>query len=755
MNRADRRRQKKLGGAGAAAPAAVLQSAFENAVRDHHHGRLPEAEKGYRQILNLAPGHPDALHLIGVVRHQSGDPQAAEHSIKQAIRADNHNPAYHRSLGKVFHKDRRHDEAIECFHTAVQLDPRYIDAHNDLGTAYWELSRVEDAVACFKRVLEIDAKNVSANNNLGLALKDRGDMDGAVKRFKVAADSDPNSVEVQNNLGLMLQDRGEREAALVAFRTAIRLDPQRTASWINFAEALRFARIDWADPDLEQDIIDCFGQDRVNRQRLAVSAIGLLRLNNEFAAVLNQVSASGTDDSEIFTPQVLGMLNHRLLIAMLWHAVIPDFDFERLLTRARRAVLNAALSGELVPASEEFVFALSANCFTNEYVYAASDEELGGVDSLTKRLSNGGHELDPRDRIFWAAVGCYRPLHTVPGPDRLGDSDKADLDGAFGDLIRRQVLEPLAEVTLKQTIVSLSPVVDSVSQIVRQQYEENPYPRWRTVNAGRARSLLSVVRQLFPHAPSLPETGSNETDILIAGCGTGQTAVQASHRFTEPNILAVDLSRTSLAFAIRRVQEFDIRSIEFVHGDILDLGNGERSFDFIEATGVLHHMADPLAGWRALRGLLRPGGFMKVALYSEFARRHVAAARVFVKNGGYSATPDGIRQCRQDIFALPDVNDVRAVAGSLDFHAMSPCRDLIFHVQERSYTLPEIAEMMEPLRLRFIGFELRDRTVQTIYRERFPKDAALSDLKNWHNLELDYPDTFAGMYQIWLRTDDS
>ena len=723
-------------------------------MRLHHEGRLSEAEKGYRRILSLAPGHPDALHLIGVVRHQSGDLLMAEQHVKQAIKANKRNPAYHRSLGKIFHKDRRYDEAIKCFGTAVRLDPRYTDAHNDLGTTFWELARNADAVACFRRVLELDANNVSANNNLGLALKDRGDIGGAVKCFQLAADSDPHSVEVRSNLGLMLQELGQREAALAAFRTAIRLAPERTASWINFAEALRFARIDSADPDLEQDIIDCFGQDRVNRQRLAVSAIGLLRLNKEFVAVLSQVTGGDGGAGEFLTAENLRQLNHRLLIAMLWHAIIPDVEFERLLTTSRQEILHAVLAGELPPGSEDFLFALSANCFTNEYVFAVSDTEMAEVESLIAKCSVAGFKVDRRNRILSAVIGCYRPLHTVPGWERFKDSSLKELTGGFGDLVRRQVLEPLEEAELKPSIASLSPVVDSVSRLVRQQYEENPYPRWRTVSAGRARPLLSVVRQLFPHAPGLPETGPHQTEILVAGCGTGQTAVHASYRYTEPNILAVDLSRTSLAFAIRRAQEFNIRSIEFVHGDILELGNSERSFDFIEAAGVLHHMADPLAGWEVLRGLLRPGGFMKVALYSEYARSHVAAARAFVQRGGYLATPDGIRQCRQDIFALPEENDVRAVAGSLDFHATSPCRDLIFHVQERSYTLPEIAAMLESLKLHFIGFELRDRTVQALYRERFPNDISLSDLNSWHELELAYPDTFAGMYQLWLRADD-
>ena len=655
----------------------------------------------------------------------------------------------------IFHKDRRYDEAIKCFQTAVQLDPRYTDAHNDLGTTFWELARVANAVACFRRVLKLDPNNVSANNNFGLALKDQGDIDGAVKCFKRAADSDPSSVEVQSNLGLMLKELGQIEAALATFRTAIRLAPERTGSWINFAETLRFARIDSADPDLEQDIIDCFSQDRVNRQRLAVSAIGLLRLNEDFVAVLSQVTGGDGNAGRILTAENLCQLNHRLFITLLWHAIIPDVEFERLLTKSRREILDAVLTGELPPDSEEFLFALSANCFTNEYVYAVSDAEMAGVEILIAQLPASGVEVDSSGRIMWAVIGCYRPLHTVAGWERFRECSHKELTGRFGDLAQRQVLEPMLEEELKPTIASLSPVADSVSQAVRQQYEENPYPRWRTVNAGRARPLLSVVRQLFPHALDLPETGSHQTDILIAGCGTGQTAIQAAYRFTEPKILAVDLSRTSLAFALRRAQEFDIEAIEFAHGDILELGRDERRFDFIEAAGVLHHMADPLAGWESLRGLLRPGGFMKVALYSEFARRHIAAARAFVKDGGYPATPDGIRTCRQDIFLLPDENEVKTVAGSLDFHAMSPCRDLIFHVQERSYTLPGIAELLRPLRLRFIGFELRDRTVQAIYRERFRDDTTLSNLQNWHELESDLPDTFAGMYQIWLRDDGS
>lgn len=754
MNRAERRRQKKTAGPAGGPSAAVLQRAFEGAVGHHQSGRLSAAVSAYQDILKIAPGHPDALHLLGVARHQMGDSSAAEKDIRQAVRADKSNPAFHRSLGKVLQARRQYDEAIRCYRAAVQLDPKSIDALNDMGTAYLELSRMDEAVDCFQRVLKIDGRNISANNNLGLVLREWGDIEGAVASFRQAVESDPNSIEAHNNLGLLLQERGETEAALVEFRTAVRLQPVRAASWIHFAEALRFARIESADPSLEKDILACFAQERVNTQRLAVSAIALLRLDDVFARVLRTAADDESDTQIVLNEEALRALNHPLLIALLWHTVIPDVDFERLLTWLRRELLDAALRDALPDGCDSLLFALAANCFTNEYVFAVMDDEEDGVQQLLARLDTDYRAVDEKQWRLVALAGCYRPLHTLAWSDDLGEHGESTAPEAFHDLIRRQVLEPHEEAALKDKIESLTPVSDSVSQKVRTQYEENPYPRWQTVNAGRARPLTSVVRQLFPHLHDLPRGGGHRTDILIAGCGTGQTAIQASYRFTEPHILAVDLSRASMAYGWRRAKEFGIQSIEFMHGDILELGKLGRDFDFIEAAGVLHHMADPLAGWQVLRDMLRPGGFMKIALYSELARQHVTAAREFAAAGAYEAGPEGMRRCRQDIIALPDDAAARGVVESLDFHAMSPFRDLVLHVQERCYALPEIAEMLEELKLQLTGFELRDRTRYALYRERFPDDGTLTDLTNWHQLETSHPNTFAGMYQFWVRAAD-
>ena len=91
----------------------------------------------------------------------------------------------------------------------------------------------------------------------------------------------------------------------------------------------------------------------------------------------------------------------------------------------------------------------------------------------------------------------------------------------------------------------------------------------------------------------------------------------------------------------------------------------------IDASGVLHHMADPFAGWRILLSLLRPGGLMHLGFYSELGRRDVVAARAFIAERGYGSTPADIRRCRQDLLDTP----LRSVARFIDFFSTSECRD--------------------------------------------------------------------------------
>ena len=171
-----------------------------------------------------------------------------------------------------------------------------------------------------------------------------------------------------------------------------------------------------------------------------------------------------------------------------------------------------------------------------------------------------------------------------------------------------------------------------------------------------------------------------------------------------------------------------------------------RSFDLVDASGVLHHLADPMAGWRTLLSLVRPGGFMRIGLYSELARRDVVAAQRFAAERGYRPTPDDIRRLRQELMETP----LRGITKFHDFFSTSECRDLLFHVQEHRHSIPQIGAFVRQHNLSFIGFEL-DATLLQAYRTAFPNDPAMTNLERWHSFESDRPDSFAGMYQFWVQ----
>jgi SAM-dependent methyltransferase len=254
---------------------------------------------------------------------------------------------------------------------------------------------------------------------------------------------------------------------------------------------------------------------------------------------------------------------------------------------------------------------------------------------------------------------------------------------------------------------------------------------------------------MFPHLP-FRRLGKATADILIAGCGTGQQALDAANLFAASRLLAVDLSLPSLAFAKRKARELGIGNIEFAQADILGLGALERTFDSIEATGVLHHLADPWAGWSVLLGRLAPGGVMRIGLYSALAHQDIVRGRRIVAERGYRATPDDIRRARQELIAIAAEQQLLFVRDSWDFFSISECRDLLFHVQEHRTTLPQIKGFLAAHDLQFLGFELAD-PLWRAYGVRFPADPARTDLDHWHQFETENPRTFAGMYQFWVQ----
>ena len=260
------------------------------------------------------------------------------------------------------------------------------------------------------------------------------------------------------------------------------------------------------------------------------------------------------------------------------------------------------------------------------------------LESAVENTLSKGNQPSPQSILCLAS---YKPLHKYEWCHLLTVTN--DIEEVF----TRQVLEPQQEKLLKAGIPTLQEITDDVSSKVKQQYEENPYPRW--VNLALSLNPATISRRTKAIKLRLWQKSINEVDapkILIAGCGTGQHSIGTAARFKNSTVLAVDLSLASLAYAKRKTEELGVQNIEYMQADILDLGRLNKQFDIIESFGVLHHMDEPMAGWRVLTGCLRPGGLMKIGLYSELARQHIVKMREEINQSGIGSSDGEMRSFR-------------------------------------------------------------------------------------------------------------
>ncbi|MGY4402991.1 methyltransferase domain-containing protein [Bradyrhizobium sp. USDA 3315] len=591
---------------------------------------------------------------------------------------------------------------------------------------------------------DASSKNAPAFGSTGLnigGLAAEASRFYAKRRFKEAQEicrqilaREPGHVQSLNLLGLMAQAAGDHRAAAKMFTKAIASDDVNAACHYNAGNSYQaLGNRSKAAAHFSKAL--ALGMD--------AKAVGFILQSPTVTSYVGRIASKWplpVTSAELFGSEgVAPLANDLFLRCAMETTTLASMQLEVLFGYARAELLRLASKPDQDDVDDDivaFACALARQCFINEHVYAQTAAESEGAGALHDRLLQdlaSGAAITP---LTLAVVAAYFPLHSLPAADALL---RRDWPATVAGLLRVQLREPREEIEERTAVATLTPIKNSVSVDVMRQYEENPYPRW-TVNPltafaadrARGRTVATADQQA-------------ERDILIAGCGTGSHAIQIAQVYPNARLLAVDISRTSLAYARRKTREFGLRNIDYAQADILELGSIGRSFDSIESVGVLHHLADPLAGWRVLVSLLRPGGTMRIGLYSDLARRVIVQARDRIAARNYRATADDIRRCRQDIFREAD--KWKPLIGAKDFYSMSGCRDLLFNVMEHRLTIPAIAAFLNEHGLSFEGFEpFDDPAVLDRFRKQFQGTADETNLDQWHRFEVDHPETFWDMY---------
>ena len=746
-------------------------------------GRVDEALPLMQKAAVLSPQDAEAHNNLGSALHALGRFDEAAASCRQALAIRPDFAEAHNTLGHTLCTLGRLEEAEASFRSALQMKPDSAEFHSNLGSLLHTLGRLNEAEASFRRTLEIKSDYAEVHNNLGASLHDLGRFDEALMSYRLAIQIKPGFAMAHKNLAVVLNNlantRKEQSLffeALHAINQALRIEETAEAK-TTFCFCIKQICFTHIDSETKTYLVRAITEPWCRPSALTQVSFSLLKLDPELGAYISRANAAwpralnaqqlyGThgDDgaAQINRPSRLG--SDPLLCALLVSDSLCDMPMERFLTMARRVFLDtvtampaagsapgvAGVSESTAVADAALLFycALARQCFINEYVFSHTDTEFRKASDLRDRMAAALEAGTPVPALWPVVVAAYFPLHALAPAARLLQTP---WPVPIESVLTQQLREPETERQLNASITRLTEIDDAVSLRVQNQYEQNPYPRWINIAPNDKPQPVGVVlRQLLPLAPIVGSAHYDKPDILVAGCGTGHLSIDKAQTYRGARVLAVDLSRSSLCYAQRKTLELGLTSIEYAQADLLKLGSLERTFDLIDASGVLHHLADPWAGWLTLLSRLRPGGFMHLGLYSEVARRNVVRVRKLIAQAGHGASANEIRQFRQVLVDLDKKADFGTTLKLKDFYNTSDCRDLLFHVQEHRLTLTDIDAFLRANALVFLGFRV-DAEVLLAYKRRFPDDRAATNLAQWQSFENENPDTFIGMYQFVIQ----
>jgi SAM-dependent methyltransferase len=246
---------------------------------------------------------------------------------------------------------------------------------------------------------------------------------------------------------------------------------------------------------------------------------------------------------------------------------------------------------------------------------------------------------------------------------------------------------------------------DARADAVSRQYERWRYPppvedltAWSATNWDWF-DPVHAHRVFWPDRDYRPDL-----DILIAGCGTNQAAVFAFSN-PEANVVGIDISRPSLDHQHYLKDKHGLANLQLLRLPVEELATLGGEFDLVVSTGVLHHLADPLAGLKALAGRLRPDGVMALMLYAKHGRIGVELLESAFRDMGLGQDDASVQIVKDTIATLPDDHPVNGyLRRARDLHDDAALVDTFLHGRTRSYTVDECIDFVTAAGLEFQGW---------------------------------------------------
>jgi len=209
-----------------------IENLLKRAVDHHRNAEWEEAEGLYHRVLQNAPNHPDALHLLGLVNQQKGETARAEELVRRAISLDGRAPLFHLSLGNVLSAQGKRSEAMESFRRALRLEPRLPEAHYNLANELLRTNQVDESVFHYQEALRMKPDLAEGHYNLGKAFEKLDKLAEAEVSYRRALERNPHYFDAWFNLAISLSDQCKLEDAERCYQQALAMRPDDVdANW--------------------------------------------------------------------------------------------------------------------------------------------------------------------------------------------------------------------------------------------------------------------------------------------------------------------------------------------------------------------------------------------------------------------------------------------------------------------------------------------------------------------------------------------
>ncbi len=455
------------------------------------------------------------------------------------------------------------------------------------------------------------------------------------------------------------------------------------------------------------------------------------------------------DPDFIYDTEVQKILCSPNALNPLSKSIIANLSVENFFTELRSIILKkCANEPKKIDNNIELISllkAISMNCFMTEYSWFQNDEEIEIIEKLYKSITE---RLKNNNKIYICEIlilSSYKLLHEF--------SDLKDYilkiyekQKEIKETVKAQIIEIDKEIEILESIENITPIENEISLKVQNQYEIYPYPRWSSdFQIYDDASYFHTKKNQFPLLEKI-----DVKKILVAGCGTGQHPISIAAFEKNAEIHAIDLSKKSISYGIRKAEEYGVKNIKWFQADLLELKKFNEKYDAIESCGVLHHMQNPKRGFDILTDMLNPQGIMKIGLYSRAFRDQLKPIKNFIKDNNLKKDINSIRQARKLIMT----SDIKgAYFDNYDFYSVSSFIDLFMHEQELDFNILEIENLIGK-NFKFLGFTfpiaIKEQTFNK-YDSLFPDNKDRNNLRNWDILETSEKYLFRTMYNFIIQ----